>query len=64
MARLKLEISEESYLQLLEIAVSERRPAHWQAEVILEQAIAHYVVPRVRLESPGADSEKKAGVSV
>jgi hypothetical protein len=62
MARLKLEISEERYLQLLEIAVSERRPAHWQAEVILEQAIARYVVPQVRLESAGTDPEKKTSV--
>src|SRR5262245_29493388 len=42
MARLRLEISEDAYLQLIKIAVAERRPADWQAEVILEQAIAHY----------------------
>ena len=63
MARLKLEISEESYLQLLKIAVCERRPTDWQAEVMLEHAIGRYPLPLVRLEPPGVDTEQKAGVS-
>lgn len=39
MARLRLDISEESFHELVQRAVSERRPIPWQAEVILEAAL-------------------------
>jgi hypothetical protein len=39
-ARLKLEIPEDRYHQLMEIATAERWPLPWQAEVLLMRAIA------------------------
>ena len=56
MARLRLDISEDAYLQLIKIAVAARRPADWQAEVILEQAIAQYALPVLRPEWPTVES--------
>jgi hypothetical protein len=50
MARLRLDISEESYLRLMEIATLERRPIDWQAEVMLIRAIADYYAPALRPE--------------
>ena len=48
MARLRLDISEDRYDQLMEIAVQERRPVDWQAEVLLMQAIAEHFLPMLR----------------
>jgi hypothetical protein len=55
MARLRLDISEDCYLQLLKIAVQERRPCDWQAEVLLERAIAEYAVPMLRPDAPDVE---------
>jgi hypothetical protein len=52
MARLRLDIPEDSYTRLLEIAVQERRPVGWQAEVILMRAINAYFLPMLRPEGP------------
>jgi len=48
MARLRLEIREESWKRLMQIAVAERRPIDWQAEVILMQAIDEIFLPRLQ----------------
>jgi hypothetical protein len=45
MVKLKLEITQATYEQLIEIAFRERRPTHWQAEVLLEQAVAQHADP-------------------
>jgi hypothetical protein len=45
MARLRLDIGEDSYLQLMKIAAYERRPIGWQAEIMLLRAIADYCSP-------------------
>ncbi len=39
MARLKLDLDAETSQRLLEIALSHRRPVHWQAEIMLRQAL-------------------------
>jgi hypothetical protein len=51
MARLRLDIRNDSYERLIQIAVQERRPVDWQAEVILMRAIDEYFLPMLRLES-------------
>jgi hypothetical protein len=50
MARLRLDIPEDRYERLMEIAVQERRPVDWQAEVLLMQAISEYFLPMLRPE--------------
>lgn len=50
MARLRLDIPEDTYTRLLEIAAQERRPINWQAEVILMQAINECFLPMLRSE--------------
>jgi hypothetical protein len=52
MARLRLDIPEHCYERLMEIAVQERRPIDWQAEVILIRAVNEYFLPMLRPESP------------
>jgi hypothetical protein len=39
MARLRLDVDDETYDRLLSKALSERRPIHWQAEVMLRTAL-------------------------
>jgi hypothetical protein len=46
--RLRVDIDSESYRRLQEIAVKERRPVGWQAEVLLIRAIAEYCAPVLR----------------
>lgn len=46
MVKLKLEITQATYEQLIEIAFRERRPTCWQAEVLLTQAVAQHADPR------------------
>jgi hypothetical protein len=38
-ARLKLEVDAETYRRLVDLAVAERRPILWQAEVTLRRAV-------------------------
>jgi hypothetical protein len=46
--RLRLDISDDRWERLMEIAVAERRPVSWQAEVLLMRAIDEYFVPMLR----------------
>lgn len=39
MARIKLDLDQETYEHLLNVALAERRPVHWQAEIMLRQAL-------------------------
>lgn len=39
MARIKLDLDSETYQHLLDAALAERRPVHWQAEIMLRQAL-------------------------
>jgi hypothetical protein len=39
MTRIKLELDTETFGRLVEAAVTERRPANWQAEVMLMRAL-------------------------
>jgi hypothetical protein len=39
MTRIKLELDTETFGRLVEAAVAERRPANWQAEVMLMRAL-------------------------
>jgi hypothetical protein len=48
--KLRLDIDQESYARLAAIAIEERRPLGWQAEVLLMQAIATYFTPMLRPE--------------
>lgn len=60
MARLRLDIPKDRYERLMEIAVQERRPIDWQAEVILMRAIDEYFLPMLQSRPPERES---AGVS-
>jgi hypothetical protein len=60
--RLRLDIDQETYDRLIEIAIEEKRPIRWQAEVILAKAVADYFVPTLRsepLDVPLAGIENK-----
>jgi hypothetical protein len=39
MAKVRLELTDETFDRLMRAAVSERRPVDWQAEVLLERAL-------------------------
>lgn len=39
MATFKIDLDQETYVRLVEQAVAERRPIHWQAEIILMHAL-------------------------
>jgi hypothetical protein len=39
MAQLKLDLDQETFERLVEVALQERRPVVWQAEVLLRQAL-------------------------
>ena len=55
MARLRLELDQETYLKLLDSALAEKRPIDWQAEVVLRRAMG-LPFPREReAGSPGRD---------
>ena len=58
MAIFKIELDQLSYEKLLTIALRERRPTHWQAEVLLIQALAQHEDPLtpVRVEIDKDDS--------
>lgn len=64
--RLRLDIDTESYKRLMAIAVEQRRPIAWQAEVLLMQAIAEHFLPMLRPDplevEPVGVSEKSLGV--
>ena len=40
MARLRLDLDEATYGRLLDLALAEKRPVHWQAERIIERTLA------------------------
>jgi hypothetical protein len=42
--KLRLDIDDESFERLIAIAIAERRPLGWQAEVLLLQAIGQWPV--------------------
>ena len=52
MPTIKVEIDTESYERLIVLAVAERRPIAWQAEVLLMRALA---LPGPPLEPPPVD---------
>lgn len=52
MARLQLDVDQETYVRLAESAVAERRPVGWQAEVLLRRALG-LPVPPVGRPDPG-----------
>jgi hypothetical protein len=58
--RLRLDIDDESFERLAAIAIAERRPIGWQAEVLLLQAIGRWPVPSLP-QTPAVDT---ADVSV
>jgi hypothetical protein len=39
MAQLRLDLDQETFERLVEVALQERRPVVWQAEVLLRQAL-------------------------
>jgi hypothetical protein len=53
--RLKLELDPETFGRLVETAVTEQRPADWQAEVILRRALGTWEEPRIGYEILDAD---------
>ena len=55
MLKIRLDLDQESFERLAEIAVAERRPIGWQAEVLLRRAISDWFSPAIRGE-PAADS--------
>lgn len=48
--RVKLELDPETFGRLVESAVTEQRPADWQAEVILRRALGTWEEPRIGYE--------------
>jgi hypothetical protein len=46
--RLHIDIDDESFRRLTALAVQERRPIGWQAEVLLIQAIAEQCAPALK----------------
>jgi hypothetical protein len=58
--KLRLELDAETFRRLMEIAVAERRPIGWQAEVLLSKAVAEYGSPALRPEPLEVES---AGVA-
>lgn len=50
--RLKIELDSETAQRLIEQAVEERRPVHWQAEVMLRRALG--------FPHPPAEASEKA----
>jgi hypothetical protein len=53
--KLRLDIDEESFKRLTAIAVEERRPINWQAEVLLLRAIAQWCTPSLRIDHSEAE---------
>jgi hypothetical protein len=53
---LRLTIDSESYKRLVEIAVSQRRPIGWQAEVMLIKAIAEWYTPALTMDRAEVES--------
>ena len=56
MTRVKLELDSETFGRLVQLAVTEKRPADWQAEVILRQALGTWPDSR-------ADCEREMTIS-
>jgi hypothetical protein len=53
--RLRLELDPESFGRLMRAAVAERRPADWQAEVILRRALGTWDEPQSGYEIHATD---------
>ena len=47
MTRVKLELDSETFGRPVQLAVNEKRPADWQAEVILRRALGTWDEPRI-----------------
>jgi hypothetical protein len=60
MAMLTLNLDGETFERLLEVALRERRPVPWQAEVLLRQALRlpfpYPAAARQPSEAPGGDA--------
>jgi hypothetical protein len=57
--RVRLELDPETYGQLIRAAVAEKRPADWQAEVILRRALGTWEEGRVGFGTSIAASEPR-----
>jgi hypothetical protein len=58
MARLRLDIDQETFERLREVALQERRLPEWQAEVLLRQALGlPFPYPKTADEAPRAAQE-------
>ena len=55
MPTIKVDIDPESFRRLSELAVEERRPIPWQAEVLLIRAIAHSAKKRAQEAKPQSE---------
>jgi hypothetical protein len=58
--RVKLELDPETYGLLMRAAVAEKRPADWQAEVLLRRALGTWDEPRIGYEVPTGQLPKPA----
>jgi hypothetical protein len=54
--RVKLELDSETFGRLIETAVAEKRPADWQAEVILRRALGTWDELRIGHPSVAAEA--------
>jgi hypothetical protein len=59
--RLRLDIPDESWDQLQDIAIAERRPLAWQAEVLLIKAIHEHHSPMLRPDVDDVDEATLIG---
>ena len=64
MANLRLDVDFETYERLVEVAVSERRPITWQAEVVLRRALGLPFPPEQESGPRPADRADKTAVAV
>lgn len=60
--RVKLELDPETFGRLVEAAVSEQRPADWQAEVILRRVLGTWDEPHIGCEVATSHRSPKLAV--
>jgi hypothetical protein len=58
--RVKLELDPQTFGRLVESAVSEQRPADWQAEVILRRALGTWNEQHIGTDVPAAGKDGTA----